>query len=67
MIPMIYWALRATMVLDSIGCTLDASAQWHAAKSIAFSNLLEPFDSEKSAGADDSLKRVLLGHVFRNF
>jgi hypothetical protein len=67
MIPMIYGALHALIVLDSIGCTLDESAQWRAANSIAFPNLLEPFDSEKTAGTDAGLKRVLLGHVFRNF
>jgi hypothetical protein len=67
MIPMIYGALCATMIPDSIGCTLGASARWRAANSIAFPNLLELFDSKKYAGADAGLKSVLLGDVFRNF
>ena len=54
------------IVLDLIGCTLDASAQWRAAKSIAFPNLLKPFDSEKSAGADAIVKGAV-GTRFSEF
>ena len=58
MIPMVYGALHALIVLDLIGCTLIETAQWRAANSIVFPNLLELFDPEKTAGTDASLKRV---------